>query len=123
MIWKSIKQSLSALFAIGFLNGFLPCGLVYAAIAGAAASGSSFYGAGFMLVFGLGTIPALTAVALLGKFTQVNWQSVLRRVLPAAAFVLGCLLILRGLSLGIPYISPDFAPRQVGENLFIPYCH
>ncbi|HHM02926.1 MAG TPA: sulfite exporter TauE/SafE family protein [Caldithrix abyssi] len=127
-LWKKTigalfrKKSYSALWAIGFLNGYLPCGLVYTALAGAAASGSALYGAGFMAVFGLGTIPALMIVAFLGK--RLSWQGRkwIRKALPVAAFVLGVLLILRGLSLGIPYVSPDLQMHQTEQGLFIPHC-
>ena len=101
------KKSFSALLGIGVLNGFLPCGLVYTALAGAVATGSSFEGGLFMFAFGAGTIPALLVVSVIGRVTRVNWQRLIKKALPATAFVLGCLLILRGLSLGIPYISPD----------------
>ena len=128
-LWKKTlgklfsKKSFSALFGIGLLNGLLPCGLVYTALAGAAASGDSLYGAAFMAVFGLGTIPALLVVSVLGRITRINWQRVIKKALPATAFVLGCLLILRGLNLGIPYISPDLRMQNTEKELFIPQCH
>ncbi len=55
-------------FALGLLLAFLPCGLLYAALAGAAASGSALAGGLAMAAFALGTVPALTGVALLGRF-------------------------------------------------------
>ncbi len=126
-LWKNTlgrlfkKKSFSALLGIGLLNGFLPCGLVYTALAGAIASGDSLYAAQFMFVFGLGTIPMLIAVGLFGKATRINLHGLLQKALPLLVFVLGVLLVLRGLSLGIPYISPDLHVKS-GE-LFIPYCH
>lgn len=57
-VWK--------IFALGMLWGWLPCGLVYSAILGAAASGSAALGAAFMLCFGLGTLPALLAASAFG---------------------------------------------------------
>ncbi len=116
------RRSYPALWAIGFFNGYLPCGLVYTALAGAAASGDAVYGAGFMAVFGLGTIPALIIVALLGKRLTFHRRAWIRKALPVAAFVLGVLLILRGLSLGIPYVSPDLEMQQTEQGLFIPHC-
>ncbi|HED09872.1 MAG TPA: sulfite exporter TauE/SafE family protein [Caldithrix abyssi] len=127
-VWKKTigalfrKKSYPALWAIGFFNGYLPCGLVYTALAGAAASGDGLYGAGFMVVFGLGTIPALMIVAFAGKRLTLQRRQWIRKALPAAAFVLGVLLILRGLSLGIPYVSPDLEMRQTDQGLFIPHC-
>lgn len=127
-LWKNSigalfrKKSFSALFGIGVFNGLLPCGLVYAALAGAAASGSVVYGAAFMLVFGLGTIPALLAVSFLGDLFKLNRAAVMRKVLPISMFILGLLLVLRGLSLDIPYISPDLRTPAGSEELFIPHC-
>ena len=128
-LWKKTlgklfsKKSISALLGIGILNGLLPCGLVYTALAGAAAAGDSLYGATFMAVFGLGTIPALVAVSIIGRITRINWQRLIKKALPTTAFILGCLLILRGLSLGIPYISPDLRMQNTEKELFIPQCH
>jgi sulfite exporter TauE/SafE len=57
--------------ALGLLWGFLPCGLVYSALALSAASGSMLAGGVTMLAFGLGTLPAMLAVTLAGSaFTR-----------------------------------------------------
>jgi len=117
------KKSHSALAGIGLLNGFLPCGLVYTALAGASASGDILYGGLFMFMFGIGTIPALLVLSVVGKQTRINWQGLIKRALPAMALILGSLLILRGLSLGIPYISPDLSRQGTKNELFIPQCH
>ncbi|RMH65222.1 MAG: sulfite exporter TauE/SafE family protein [Calditrichaeota bacterium] len=128
-LWRSTigalfrKQSHGALLGIGLLNGLLPCGLVYTALAGAAASGDGLYGAGFMAVFGLGTLPALLIVALIGRRISPSGRPWLRKALPFATFVLGVLLILRGMSLGIPYVSPNLEMQKTEQGLFIPHCH
>jgi len=96
------KKSFFALLGIGMLNGLLPCGLVYTALAGAVAAGDGWYGGMFMLVFGLGTVPALITVSIFGRITKINWYGFLKKILPATMFILGILLILRGMSLGIP---------------------
>jgi len=129
LLWKKTlgklfrKKSYSALAGIGFLNGFLPCGLVYTALAGASASGDLFYAGAFMFMFGIGTIPALLVLSVVGKRSKVNWQGIIKKALPAMALILGSLLILRGLSLGIPYISPDLSNQGSKKELFIPQCH
>lgn len=97
------------LFLTGLLNGLLPCGLVYMAMAGAVASGSVVRGAFFMLAFGLGTVPAMQAVAMLGQFLGQRQRTQLRRAVPVMVAVMGLLLILRGLNLGIPYLSPQLS--------------
>lgn len=102
-------RTLPSLVVLGGLNGLLPCGLVYAACAGAAAAGGWLEGALFMLTFGLGTLPVMLAISLSGRLLPAALRLRLRHLMPISVGVLGCLLILRGLSLGIPYLSPDLA--------------
>lgn len=99
-------RSFTGLFLIGLLNGALPCGLVYAALAGAASTGDAGMGALFGLLFGLGTLPAMLATALAGRALRLPLRHRLKNALPAATALLAVILILRGLSLGIPYLSP-----------------
>ena len=100
------KGTFSAMFLIGILNGFLPCGLVYVALAGAIASGDAISGAAVMILFGLGTIPAMFAATVLGKFINIGIRTKIRKVVPVLAILLGVIFILRGMNLGIKYISP-----------------
>ncbi|WP_438989589.1 sulfite exporter TauE/SafE family protein [Polaribacter sp.] len=93
-------------FTIGFLNGFLPCGLVYMAIFGALATTNAFSGSFYMFLFGLGTIPLMTSVVYLGNFTKGTFRKKIQQAIPVFVFCIGLLFILRGLGLGIPYISP-----------------
>jgi uncharacterized protein len=97
---------------IGVLNGFLPCGLVYVALAGALASGSISHGIVYMVLFGLGTFPLMLVVSISGSFASFSFRNKIKRVIPTATFVVGVLLILRGLNLGIPYISPQVKESQ-----------
>ncbi|HEY5909993.1 MAG TPA: sulfite exporter TauE/SafE family protein [Verrucomicrobiae bacterium] len=103
------RRSLLSLGLLGLLNGLLPCGLVYVACAGAAASSSLYAGTGYMAAFGLGTIPMLVAISLSGRLVPLNLRTHLRKALPVSVCLLATLLILRGLSLGIPYLSPDLS--------------
>lgn len=100
------NSSLGSLFVIGLLNGLLPCGLVYVALAGAIASGGVASGALFMFVFGLGTLPMLAVVSLLGNVITGRFKSFVNSLIPYVVVIIGILFILRGLNLGIPYISP-----------------
>lgn len=100
------KKSLDTFFTIGFLNGFLPCGLVYMAIFGAIATGSLYQGSLYMVLFGLGTIPLMTMAIYLGKFLNTSIKQRIQKAIPVLVVVIGVLFILRGLGLGIPYISP-----------------
>jgi sulfite exporter TauE/SafE len=99
------KRTLASIAGLGLLNGLLPCGLVYVACAGSATTGNVFGAVKYMIAFGLGTLPMLLAIGIGG--TSMNLSSVrLNRVVPTVAVIAGMLLILRGLALGIPYVSP-----------------
>ncbi len=103
------RRSFASLALLGLLNGLLPCGLVYVAGAGATATGSIFGGAAYMAAFGAGTVPMMFAIGLSGKLVPVSLRLKLARAIPVSIFLLAALLILRGLSLGIPFISPDLS--------------
>jgi len=103
------RRSFDALLVLGLLNGFLPCGLVYVACAGATATGGLFSGALYMFAFGAGTVPMMLAISLSGKLVPISLRLKLLKAVPIAVFLLAFLLILRGMSLGIPYVSPDLS--------------
>lgn len=102
------KKGLHFLFFIGLLNGLLPCGLVYLGIAGAIASGHYMKGAEFMFYFGVGTVPIMYAVAFLGQFITLKYRNHIRYAMPFVVSIMAVMLIVRGLNLGIPYVSPEF---------------
>ena len=89
-----------AMLLIGLLNGLLPCGFVYAALATALTAGTVPHSMAFMAAFGLGTGPALLAVSMLGRVASTTWRARLQRLMPVGLAVVGLLLILRGLGLG-----------------------
>jgi len=105
------QKGLRSLFFIGLLNGLLPCGLVYFAMAGALATGSVQDSMVFMAGFGLGTLPVMWTIAFSGSFMAMAFRKNLRKAYPYVMAVLACLLIIRGLGLGIPYLSP-----KVGQH-------
>jgi sulfite exporter TauE/SafE len=100
------NRSYFSLLMIGLLNGLLPCGLVYVAIAGAISSGNVISGAFFMMLFGIGTIPLLLTATLASDAIGQRIRSKMQKVVPYFVCVLGLLFILRGMSLGIPFVSP-----------------
>ena len=100
------KKSADTFLTIGFLNGFLPCGLVYMAVFGAVATGSLLEGSLYMVLFGLGTIPLMTTAIYLGKFLNTAVKQRIQKAIPVFVVIIGVLFILRGLGLGIPYLSP-----------------
>ncbi len=112
---KKDKKIYSYIF-IGFLNGFLPCGLVYMAIAGAVATGHVWQGALFMAAFGLGTFPVMITVTVMGRFISVQLRNSMRKAVPFFVGIMAILLILRGLNLGIPYISPEMQHTHQGTE-------
>jgi sulfite exporter TauE/SafE len=100
------KGTRPSLFVIGILNGFLPCGLVYAGMAGAAATGNPLEGAIFMAIFGLGTVPMMILLPLIGNSISVSSRNKIRKATPVIVTIMALLLIARGMDLGIPYLSP-----------------
>ncbi|MEA3478493.1 MAG: sulfite exporter TauE/SafE family protein [Bacteroidota bacterium] len=99
-------RSYTSLFTIGILNGFLPCGLVYIAIASAIVLGTVEKGVVYMVIFGLGTIPIMLSLSVLGNVVSVRFRKKVSRIIPYFIILIGILFILRGLNLGIPYVSP-----------------
>jgi hypothetical protein len=115
------QRSLTSLFLLGVLNGLLPCGTVYIALAGAVATGSGWLGTGYMALFGVGTLPVMLSVSLSGQWMNVKWRSQLSKVLPAFTLAVAVLLILRGLDLGIPGVSPH--AKIVHGTIKAACCH
>lgn len=110
------KKSPDTFFSIGFLNGFLPCGLLYMAIFASLAFEGVLTSMLYMLLFGLGTIPLMTTVVFAGNFFGQNFRRKIQRAIPVFVVIIGCLFILRGMGLGIPYVSPKEVPVQTAEN-------
>ncbi|BDD11197.1 membrane protein [Fulvitalea axinellae] len=113
------RKSTGAHFLLGTVNGLLPCGLVYIALGGALASGEAVKGALYMAFFGLGTIPMMLFVNLAGKMVSLSVRRRLNRAIPVFVFAMGVLFILRGLNLGIPYVSPKIETKDGTEVV----CH
>lgn len=114
------KRTPDTFFTIGFLNGFLPCGLVYMAVFGAIALGDLGQGMGYMVLFGLGTIPLMTATVFLGNFLTPRLRTAVRRFVPVMVFLIGAVFVLRGMGLGIPYLSPKPVADPIEANF---ECH
>jgi len=127
-------SSYPSLLVIGLLNGLLPCGLVYVAIAGAINTNDIVNGAIYMIIFGVGTIPIMASIPVVGNLIGTNIRKRFKGVVSAFIIILGIIFILRGLSLGIPYISPPSKMLQPHEKTMkhstsetgketIPCCH
>ncbi len=101
-IGQLLKQSPNgATFSVGLLNGLLPCGMVYAALAGAIAMSGAAEGGIFMALFGLGTLPLLLAVSVLGRSCSLAVRQKIRIAQPVLLTVVGLLLLQRGLHLDL----------------------
>lgn len=114
------NKSYQSLFTIGLLNGFLPCGMVYVALFGAIAMQSPSLGVAYMVLFGLGTVPLMSAVVYVNSFITLPIRNKIQKAIPYVAVFIGLLFILRGLGLGIPFLSPS------NMSLFVqasPTCH
>ncbi|MGC4128794.1 MAG: sulfite exporter TauE/SafE family protein [Bergeyella sp.] len=119
------KSDYKSRFTTGILNGFLPCGMVYMALTASLASGGIWQGSLFMAIFGLGTLPFMFAVALAGNLISQAFRAKVLKVIPIVMMILGGLFILRGLELGIPYLSPPASSMhiQTEENPVQEHCH
>lgn len=114
------KKTPDTFLTIGFLNGFLPCGLVYMAVFGAMAGGSLMGGSLYMMLFGLGTIPLMTVAVYAGSLLNVKLRARVQKMIPVLVVIIGLLFIIRGLGLGIPYVSPKPPVTEVSADM---ECH
>lgn len=114
------NKSYKSLFTIGLLNGFLPCGMVYVALFGAIAMQSPTLGILYMVLFGLGTVPMMSSIVYLNSFLTIPIRNKIQKVIPYVVIFIGIVFILRGLGLGIPYISPSNMSLFVQQQ---PNCH
>ncbi|MDX5346137.1 MAG: sulfite exporter TauE/SafE family protein [Hymenobacteraceae bacterium] len=106
------KGSFSSLGIVGMLNGLLPCGFVYLALAGAISMKSVGASMAYMALFGAGTLPLMLMLSLSGKLIRPKLRYFFSRSVPYAATFMAVLFILRGLNLGIPYLSPELVHHQ-----------
>lgn len=105
---KALKKKTADTFlTIGFLNGFLPCGLVYMSVFASLTMSSAFESSLYMMLFGLGTIPLMTTAIYLGKFLNTTVKQRIQKAIPIFVVIIGLLFIIRGMGLGIPYLSPS----------------
>ncbi|WP_029296360.1 sulfite exporter TauE/SafE family protein [Chryseobacterium hispalense] len=110
------KADYRSRFSTGILNGFLPCGMVYMALTASLASGGIWQGALYMAIFGLGTLPFMFAIVLVGNLMNQAFRVKVLKVIPIVMIILGGLFIVRGLELGIPYISPRAESMTISKE-------
>lgn len=117
------RKGVWAMGGVGLLNGLLPCGFVYFALAGAISMPSVGDATLYMVLFGLGTFPLMFALSLSGKYIQLGLRRFFSRAIPYAAAGMAVLFILRGLELGIPYVSPVLHTANIAGASGHSYCH
>ncbi|WP_341225921.1 sulfite exporter TauE/SafE family protein [uncultured Arcticibacterium sp.] len=102
----------------GTINGLLPCGLVYAALAGAFIQLDALSGAAFMALFGLGTVPMMLSISLGSGWIKKRFGNRIKNIIPATYALLACWLIFRGITTQ----NPDFHGQGVKAivQCFIP---
>ncbi|MRH99695.1 sulfite exporter TauE/SafE family protein [Kriegella sp. EG-1] len=114
------KKSPDTFLTIGFLNGFLPCGLVYMALFGAVAMGNVVEGSLYMILFGMGTIPLMTTTIYFSSLLKGTLRIKVQKLIPVFVVLIGTLFILRGLGIGIPYISPKPVIEIASDSIACP---
>jgi len=112
------KASKTSILATGLLNGILPCGLVYLALASAISLGNFWESGWFMFAFGIGTMPLMLLFILVGNNAHFKYRLVLQKLYPPFLVLLAFWFIYRGIHF---YLPPDF---QLSASLeFMPMCH
>ncbi len=114
------KKTPDTFLTIGFLNGFLPCGLVYMAVFAAIAGGNAINGSLYMATFGLGTVPLMTTAVYFSQFLKGSARQRIQKAIPVFVAIIGILFIIRGMGLGIPYLSPSPVYNLVSSDV---QCH
>ncbi len=112
-------NSPASLFSVGLLNGLLPCGLVYVGITASLATMNAGYGALLMFTFGIGTIPVMAGLMLFGHLVSFRIRQRLNKAVPYVVGLMAIILIIRGMNLGVPFLSPKMAK----ESAKIETCH
>ena len=106
------RQHPAATFAMGVFTGLLPCGLVYAFAVRAVSTGGAASGLLTMLAFGIGTIPAMVGVGLLGSVISTNWRSHVYRWSGVVMIVLGMVTVARA----TPWACQIFGHQTLSEQ-------
>lgn len=114
--FQTNRKGNGQLLSFGFVNAFLPCGMVYFALIGALSTGSMLAGGMYMFIFALGTAPGFIILAVMkNKFSGFGVFSK-KVVIASLITVVGAGMVLRGLNLGIPYLSPKMELVQANQT-------
>lgn len=118
IIMRILKSSTSiaSFLMLGMANGLLPCGMVYIALATSLSFAEIGESILFMALFGAGTLPVMMFIGYAGVLIKPELRTAFRRLTPVFISLMGVILILRGLNLGIPFLSPEL-PQSPGTAL------
>lgn len=110
-------------FFFGNLNGILPCGMVYTALITSIVAGSPINSMTTMLVFGFGTLPGMIIITLFMNKLSTQFRGKINKILPYVVSIIGLLIVLRGLNLNIPYLSPEIKFSEKTKEIKSINCH
>lgn len=91
------ERSPNNAFFTGILLGFLPCGLVYSAIIAAAAQGGAVKGGLGLLLFGIGTVPAMLGLSMVDELLARH-RAVINRLSIAFLLIMGGWFVWQGIT-------------------------
>ena len=118
------------LILLGALNGLLPCGMVFLGLINAIRAGEIMYSGLAMAAFGVATLPSMIFVTFMANKINGDFRQKLNRIVPYMLTIVGILVVLRGMNLNIPYISPGIqvveqtsTSDQVNETVEMSCCH
>ena len=111
------------LFLFGMLNGLLPCGMVYTALLISIVTGNPIYSSFSLFFFGLGTLPGMLLISFFAQKITTRFRGKINKMLPFFVTIIGLLIVLRGLNLNIPYLSPKTETQKNSLDIKIIPCH
>jgi uncharacterized protein len=115
------NPGLLTLLAAGLMNGLLPCGLEYMALSLSVSATTATDAILYMYAFGIGTLPVLLAITILKTKLRFTNVAIMKRMVPVLLLVFGIVFMVRGMNLGIPYLSPKVEMQQ--NEIKASCCH
>lgn len=112
-----VRNNIKGALVFGLLNGLLPCGVLYIALSVALNSGTPLNSGLYMASFGFGTLVMLFAIALGGNFINRSFRKYTPLVSRALSVIVALMLIIRGLNIGVQYLSPKVVSNNDGDKL------
>lgn len=102
---------------IGFLNGFIPCGLVYVAAIGAIIQPNLIDTILYMVFFGLGTLPVMSFIIMTSSMLKSKFKLHSNKIKFAGLLLVGCFMLWKGIS----NYNVEIESPKANESFII--CH